>query len=388
MPLAPGTRLGPSEIVAPLGAGGMGEVFEARDTRLDRTVAIKILSKHLSNDAEGRERFEREAKAISKLNHQHICTLYDVGSEDGTRFLVMEYLQGETLAQRLRKGALPLDEALGYAVQMADGLDAAHRLLAARRGGFGLASSSGRIWSRSTRPSSRSSSDGSQSNKQVTRLATFSWCIACLKIQWFPISLAARRVIMRLTMCLLILGFTAPFAAGQSLGELARKEKKRRKSSEEPAAAVKVYTNDDLAGAEEEDEPEEIDETPETETETETATADVDASLDAWLAAKEAEKAAWRDRLADYQERFTAQKQRLAELRHVEQQCERDAMPAPIVDAYGSTTPDMTWGVGSTTCEALPGMIAETERTMLVIETECATEARRRFIPPGEAKLH
>ena len=104
MGLTSGTKLGPYEIQSPLGAGGMGEVYRARDTRLDRTVAIKILPSHLSENSEARQRFEREARAISSLNHPNICTLYDVGHQGGTDFLVMEYLEGETLAERLRKG--------------------------------------------------------------------------------------------------------------------------------------------------------------------------------------------------------------------------------------------------------------------------------------------
>src|SRR6266566_7559281 len=110
MPLAPSTRLGPYEIVAALGAGGMGEVYRARDTRLDRIVAIKVVPEHLSSGLRMRERFEREARAISSLDHPHICALYDVGEERGINFLVMEYLQGETLYERLAKGRLPLDQ--------------------------------------------------------------------------------------------------------------------------------------------------------------------------------------------------------------------------------------------------------------------------------------
>jgi Serine/threonine protein kinase len=120
-------RLGPYEIVAPLGAGGMGEVYRARDTRLDRTVAIKILPEHLSVDPAGRQRFEREAKAISSLNHPNICTLHDIGQQDGIDFLVMECLEGETLAKRLEKGPLPLEQVLKYGTQIADALDKAHR---------------------------------------------------------------------------------------------------------------------------------------------------------------------------------------------------------------------------------------------------------------------
>ncbi len=127
MALTSGTRLGPYEILAPLGAGGMGEVYRARDTRLDRTVAIKILPSHLSENPVLRQRFEREAKAISSLNHPHICVLYDVGTQDGIQFLVMECVEGETLAKRLEKGPLPLEQALKYGTQIADALDKAHR---------------------------------------------------------------------------------------------------------------------------------------------------------------------------------------------------------------------------------------------------------------------
>jgi len=127
MPLLAGSRLGPYEILAPLGAGGMGEVYKARDTRLDRTVAVKILPSHLSSSSESRQRFEREAKTISKLSHPHICALYDVGNQDGVEFLVMEYLEGETLADRLAKGALPLEQTLRFGVEIADALEKAHR---------------------------------------------------------------------------------------------------------------------------------------------------------------------------------------------------------------------------------------------------------------------
>ena len=127
MPLEAGRQLGPYEIVSAIGAGGMGEVYKARDTRLDRTVAIKVLPEHVASDPDLKQRFEREAKAISSLNHPHICTLYDIGSQDGIDFLVMEYLEGDTLAQRLTKGALPLDQALKVAVEIADALDKAHR---------------------------------------------------------------------------------------------------------------------------------------------------------------------------------------------------------------------------------------------------------------------
>ncbi len=127
MGLSSGTRLGPYEIQSPLGAGGMGEVYRARDTRLERLVAIKIVPAHLSSDPVLQQRFEREAKTISTLNHPHICTLHDVGHHEGIDFLVMEYLEGETLAQRLNKGALPLPELLKISIDILDGLEQAHR---------------------------------------------------------------------------------------------------------------------------------------------------------------------------------------------------------------------------------------------------------------------
>ena len=127
MALTSGTKLGPYEIQSPLGAGGMGEVYRARDTRLDRTVAVKILPSHLSDNPEAKQRFEREARAISSLNHPNICTLHDVGSQDGTSYLVMEYVQGETLDSRLQKGPLPLKQALETGIQICDALEKAHR---------------------------------------------------------------------------------------------------------------------------------------------------------------------------------------------------------------------------------------------------------------------
>jgi len=127
MPLASGTRLGPYEILTPVGAGGMGEVYRARDTRLERTVAIKILPSQFSNDAIRKQRFEREAKTISNLNHPNICVLHDIGSQDGVDYLVMECVEGETLAKRLEKGPLPLEQVLKYGAQIADALDKAHR---------------------------------------------------------------------------------------------------------------------------------------------------------------------------------------------------------------------------------------------------------------------
>src|SRR5258708_37672291 len=127
MPLAAGIKLGPYDIQSLLGAGGMGEVYRARDTRLDRTVAVKILRKGLAETPEVRQRFEREARAVSSLNHPHICALYDVGHQDGIEYLVMEYLEGETLAARIEKGPLPGADLLRYASQIADALDKAHR---------------------------------------------------------------------------------------------------------------------------------------------------------------------------------------------------------------------------------------------------------------------
>ncbi|MEZ4649461.1 MAG: protein kinase [Candidatus Eisenbacteria bacterium] len=127
MPLEPGVRLGPYEIQAALGAGGMGEVYRARDTRLDRTVAIKVLLPHLSANESVRQRFEREARSISQLSHPHICALYDVGRENDTSFLVMEFLEGRSLADRLSEGPLRSDETLKYGAQIAEALAAAHR---------------------------------------------------------------------------------------------------------------------------------------------------------------------------------------------------------------------------------------------------------------------
>ena len=120
-------HLGVYEIVALVGAGGMGEVYRARDTRLDRTVAIKVLAASLAADPQLRERFEREARAISSLNHPHICTLFDVGHQDGVDFLVLEYLEGQTLAERLTGGPLPPADALRHAIEICDALDKAHR---------------------------------------------------------------------------------------------------------------------------------------------------------------------------------------------------------------------------------------------------------------------
>jgi serine/threonine protein kinase len=127
MPLVPGQKLGPYEIVSLLGAGGMGEVYRAKDTRLDRSVAIKVLPSQLASEPEKRQRFEREARSISTLSHPHICTLHDIGHQEGVHYLVLEYLEGETLEKRLEKGSLPTQEALKYAIELADALDKAHR---------------------------------------------------------------------------------------------------------------------------------------------------------------------------------------------------------------------------------------------------------------------
>ena len=127
MTLAAGSKLGPYEILDQIGAGGMGEVYRARDTRLDRTVAVKVLPRRFAEDAEMRRRFEREARAISALTHPHICGLHDVGSQEGIEYLVMEYLDGETLVDRLARGPLPAAQAMRFGAEIADALAAAHR---------------------------------------------------------------------------------------------------------------------------------------------------------------------------------------------------------------------------------------------------------------------
>jgi eukaryotic-like serine/threonine-protein kinase len=127
MALNGGTKLGPYEILSKLGAGGMGEVYRARDTRLERTVAIKVLPSHLSSDPDLKQRLEREARAISGLNHPHICTLYDIGSQDGVDFLIMEYLEGETISDRLIRGPLPVEQVLKVGTEIAEALEKAHR---------------------------------------------------------------------------------------------------------------------------------------------------------------------------------------------------------------------------------------------------------------------
>src|SRR5258705_12828645 len=127
MSLTPGVRLGPYEILSPLGAGGMGEVSRARDSRLGRDVAVKVLPSPLAGAPELRARFEREARAVSSLNHPHICVLHDVGHHDGVDFLVMELVEGETLAERIARGPLPPAEVLRIGTEIADALDRAHR---------------------------------------------------------------------------------------------------------------------------------------------------------------------------------------------------------------------------------------------------------------------
>src|SRR6185503_9502331 len=125
--VAAGSRLGPYEVVSRIGAGGMGEVFRARDTRLDRTVAIKILPAEFANNAQLKIRFEREAKTISQISHPHICALHDVGNADGVEYLVLEFLEGETLADRIARGPLPIADVLRFGSQIASALACAHR---------------------------------------------------------------------------------------------------------------------------------------------------------------------------------------------------------------------------------------------------------------------
>jgi serine/threonine protein kinase len=125
--LTTGTRLGPYEVISFVGAGGMGEVYRARDMRLERVVAVKVLPADFAADPERARRFEREARTVSRLSHPHICALHDVGQHDGSTFLVMEYLEGESLAARLQKGPLPLDEAVRHGIEIAEALEEAHR---------------------------------------------------------------------------------------------------------------------------------------------------------------------------------------------------------------------------------------------------------------------
>jgi len=124
MQLQPGVLLGPYQVLSLIGAGGMSEVYQARDTRLDRKVAVKVLAPTLATDTEFRARFEREAKAISSLNHPHICGLYDIGREQDTEYLVLELLEGETLASRIERGPLPLTQVLRFGIEIADALEA------------------------------------------------------------------------------------------------------------------------------------------------------------------------------------------------------------------------------------------------------------------------
>src|SRR5256885_14187266 len=126
MSLTVGARLGPFEVVAPIGAGGMGEVYRARDTRLGRDVAVKVLPTHLSESIQARARFEREARVVSGLNHPHICVLHDLGREGGIDYLVMELVDGESLAERIARGPLPTVEVLRLGAEIADALDRAH----------------------------------------------------------------------------------------------------------------------------------------------------------------------------------------------------------------------------------------------------------------------
>ncbi|HEY8712204.1 MAG TPA: serine/threonine-protein kinase, partial [Thermoanaerobaculia bacterium] len=127
MDLITGSRLGPYEIISRIGAGGMGEVFKARDTRLDRSVAIKVLPRDFAENAQLKLRLEREAKSISQLSHPHICTLHDIGHADGVDYLVMEFLEGTSLADRLERGVLPVADVLRLGAQIAEALDRAHR---------------------------------------------------------------------------------------------------------------------------------------------------------------------------------------------------------------------------------------------------------------------
>src|SRR5262245_2648910 len=127
MSLSSGTKLGPYEILGALGAGGMGEVYRAKDTRLDRIVAIKVLPEKFSNNPDFQQRFEREARAISNLAHPNICALYDIGQQNGIHYLIIEFLEGQTLSDRLNKGPLPPDQVLRYGTEIASALDKAHR---------------------------------------------------------------------------------------------------------------------------------------------------------------------------------------------------------------------------------------------------------------------
>jgi hypothetical protein len=142
MALTSGTQLGLYEIVAPLGAGGMGEVYRGLDARLDRPVAIKILTAHHSDDASRRQRFEREAKTVSSLNHPNICTLYDIGRQGGIDFIVVEFMEGVTLAERLEKGPLPTAEVLEYGIQLSSALGTVPTIAPSRVTGWACAPAS------------------------------------------------------------------------------------------------------------------------------------------------------------------------------------------------------------------------------------------------------
>ena len=126
MPLSPGTKLGQYEVVEAIGAGGMGEVYRARDTKLGRDVAIKVLSEEFARDKERLERFQREARLLAQVNHANIATLHGLEEHDGQQFIVMELVEGETLAERIAKGRIPIDEAIPLFIQIAEGLEAAH----------------------------------------------------------------------------------------------------------------------------------------------------------------------------------------------------------------------------------------------------------------------
>jgi serine/threonine protein kinase len=207
-----GARLGPYEILAPLGAGGMGEVYRARDTRLGREVAIKVLPQQHSSNAEVRARFDREAKAVSSLNHPHICTLFDVGREGDTDYLVMELIEGETLAHRLLRGPLPIDQVLSIGAQIAGALARAHRagivhrdlkpgnIMLTKSGAklmdFGLArvsgpaSASGGPRVPSSGPSSTCHPNSSKERRPTRAATSGRWGAYCTR--WSPASVPSR----------------------------------------------------------------------------------------------------------------------------------------------------------------------------------------------------
>ena len=174
MTMNPGTKLGPYEIIAPLGAGGMGEVYRARDTRLGRDVAVKVLPAHLTENPDVRTRFEREAKTISSLNHPHICTLFDVGREGATDYLVMELVEGETLAERISKGPLPAEQVIKLGTEIADALDKAHRAGIVHRdlkpGNVMLAKSGAKLMDFGLARATGAAGTGSSSGASITNL--------------------------------------------------------------------------------------------------------------------------------------------------------------------------------------------------------------------------